>query len=229
MPEHHYVVATLRPWHVRQYHARVARLPGVWHLIDRPEELTFERLESIEPRFVFFPHWSHKVPKEVIEAFECVCFHETDVPYGRGGSPIQNLIARRHKETVVSALRMVEALDAGPVYAKQPLSLQGLAEEIYVRTASIVFDMMEEIVANEPEPVPQMGEPVVFKRRTPQESVLPGDGASLEALFDHIRMLDAQGYPHAFLDYGKFRIELTRPALRTDHLEANVRISLKPD
>ncbi len=30
--------------------------------------------------------------------FECVCFHMTDVPYGRGGSPLQNLIIREPQE-----------------------------------------------------------------------------------------------------------------------------------
>jgi methionyl-tRNA formyltransferase len=57
----------------------------------------------------------------------------TDIPYGRGGSPLQNLIARRRKKkTKLSALRMVEELDAGPVYTKTNISLMGRAEEIYL-------------------------------------------------------------------------------------------------
>ena len=61
--------------------------------------------------------------KEIIKRFECVCFHMADVPYGRGGSPLQNLIARGHRETKLTALRMVEDFDAGPVYSKMPLCL----------------------------------------------------------------------------------------------------------
>ena len=147
------------------------------------------------------------------------------MPYGRGGSPIQNLIQRGHKDTVVTALRMVEDLDAGPVYAKRRLSLLGLAEEIFVRSAGVVSELIGEIVANEPEPAAQQGEAIVFKRRRPEESAVPDDMRSLAGLFDHIRMLDAADYPPAFLEHGGFRFEFVRPALRTGRIEADVRIT----
>jgi len=228
MPDRHYVVATTRPWNIAQYHATISALPGVWHLVTTPDELTPEYLAAIQPRFIFFPHWSQRVPAEVTGRYECVSFHETDVPYGRGGSPIQNLIQRGHRDTVVTALRMVDDLDAGPVYAKRPLSLLGLAEEIYVRSASIVSEMIAEIASTEPLPVPQTGEQEVFRRRTPGQSAVSAEISTLEELFDQIRMLDADEYPHAFLEHGGFRFEFTRPALRTGRIEATVQISLSP-
>lgn len=88
MRDKHYVVVTVRPWNVEQYHATISTLPGDWHLITDPDEVSIEHLASIQPRYIFFPHWSHKVPAEIVERYECVCFHETDVPYGRGGSPL---------------------------------------------------------------------------------------------------------------------------------------------
>lgn len=226
MPDQHYVVATIRPWNIAQYHTVVSTLPGIWHLISDPDELTIKHLASIRPKYIFFPHWSHEVSAEIVDHYECVCFHETDVPYGRGGSPLQNLIERGHKDTVVTALQMVGDLDAGPVYAKRPLPLLGLAEEIYIRSAAIIFDMIVEIAVNEPTPVPQTGEPTVFRRRSPEQSVIPQDFQTLVAIFDHIRMLDAEQYPHAFLEYGNFRLEFTRPALRTGCIEATVSITL---
>jgi methionyl-tRNA formyltransferase len=220
-----YIVATAHPWNHRAFHERLADCPGTWRLISEPGELTAELIAALSPRYIFFPHWSHRVPTEILDAAECVCFHAADVPYGRGGSPIQNLIARGHRETMVSALRMVEELDAGPVYMKRPMSLEGLAEEIFVRLAGTVTDMIRDIAAAEPVPVPQEGEPVVFRRRKPEQSRLPGDAATLAELFDHLRMLDADGYPRAFLDIGEFRLELSRPALRADCIDADVRIT----
>ena len=102
-------------------------------------------INKLKPKYIFFPHWSHIVSKEILATTECICFHETDLPYGRGGSPIQNLIARGHKETVVTAFQMVEELDAGPIYYKRKLSLDGLAEEIYNRAAKIVAEMIKDI------------------------------------------------------------------------------------
>jgi len=54
----------------------------------------------------------------------------TYMPYGRGGSPLQNLIVRGYRHTKLTALRMVEEFDAGPVYLKEDLCLEGNAEEI---------------------------------------------------------------------------------------------------
>lgn len=226
MPDKDYIVATIRPWNIEQYHNTVSALPGNWHLVTDPGNLTFEYLTSINPRYIFFPHWSHVVSKDIINRFECVCFHETDLPFGRGGSPLQNLINKGHKNTVITALRMVEELDAGPVYSKRPLSLIGLAEEIFINAAKIIFTMIQEIVLNEPTPEPQKGKPIIFERRTPDQSVVSKDIQSISDLFDHIRMLDAEEYPHAFIEYGGFRIEFTRPALRTGRIETTANITL---
>ncbi|MEZ5300570.1 MAG: hypothetical protein R3F11_07915 [Verrucomicrobiales bacterium] len=42
-----------------------------------------------DPRMIFFLHWSHKVPAELLDRYECVCFHMTDVLMGAAGSPLQ--------------------------------------------------------------------------------------------------------------------------------------------
>lgn len=42
----------------------------------------------------------------------------TNLPYGRGGSPVQNLILNGHKKTIISALNVTKDLDAGDVYLK---------------------------------------------------------------------------------------------------------------
>lgn len=199
-------------------------LPGEWLEIRGPDELSGARLESFDPRYVFFPHWSHRVPASIYERWECVCFHCTPLPYGRGGSPVQNMIVRGHKETELVALRMVEEFDAGPVYMRRPMSLLGGGDEIFMRLSRLALDMTREIIEEEPEPRPQSGEPVTFKRRQPEESELP-EGGSLKELFDFIRMLDAEGYPNAFFEYGDFRIEFSRPALRRGEVEAEVSIT----
>lgn len=194
-------------------------------LLTRPEELTIETLERLRPQYVFFPHWSHRIPEYVYNHFKCVIFHMTDLPFGRGGSPLQNLIARGLYETKISALRCVEEMDAGPIYLKKPFSLYGSAEEIFLRASGVIEDMIVEILEKLPGPVPQEGAPTVFKRRKPEESNLSAV-QSLEQIFDLIRMLDAEGYPNAFLNFGPYKLEFTRASRKTDHVVADVRISL---
>jgi methionyl-tRNA formyltransferase len=219
-----YVVATIKSWNVELFDALTPHLPGKWTLVSDPIALTPEFLAQLSPRYVFFPHWSARVPDEVTQAHECVCFHMTDVPYGRGGTPLQNLITAGHRFTRLSALRMVRDLDAGPVYMKRSLSLKGRAEEIYLRAATLAFDMMAEIIATDPIPRPQLGEVTVFARRKPEQSRLPETG-NIEGLFDHIRMLDAPGYPHAYIEHGDWRLDLSHAVMAGERLEARVRIS----
>lgn len=223
-----YVVATIKPWNIDLYHATIPRLPGTWRLVDDPAELTLANLQAWRPRYIFFPHWSHIVPTPIVEQFECVCFHMTDVPYGRGGSPLQNLIVRGHRDTKLTALRMTTLLDAGPVYLKRALSLEGRAEDIYRRAAALSYAMLEEIVATEPTATPQQGEAVLFARRRPAQSQLPAQG-SAEALYDHIRMLDAETYPRAYMEHGEWRLEFRDAALTPDGVEARVRLVRRKD
>ncbi|MDZ4855245.1 MAG: hypothetical protein SGJ26_10395 [Nitrospirota bacterium] len=138
---------------------------------------------------------------------------------------MQNLIVRGISETKISALRCVEEMDAGPIYLKKPLSLHGSAEEIYLRAAGVIEDMIVEILNKQPDPVPQEGEPTIFKRRKPEQSNLAGI-STLEGAFDLIRMLDADGYPPAFLEIGPFKLEFTRASRKTDQVVSDVRITL---
>ena len=223
-----YIIAGRQPWNRDHFHRLIEGLGDNWVFCDSTDELIAATSGELEFRYIFFLHWSHRVPDRILERFECVCFHMTDVPYGRGGSPLQNLISLGHRETVVTALRMTPEFDAGPVYMKKNFSLEGsTAEEIYQRASLLSCRMAIDISSSEPEPEIQTGPPTVFKRRTAADSQLFGDQNDLLAVFDHIRMLDADGYPRAFLEVGDFRLEFSRAGLYHDEVRADVRISMK--
>lgn len=219
-----YIVCGCRSWNRQIYLDTLQHYPGRWHYIDSPSQLTTHWLGQIRPRYIFFLHWSWIVPAEIHRAYECICFHMTDVPYGRGGSPLQNLILRGHTQTMLTALRMEEQVDAGPVYFKQPLSLQGSAQDILIRATKLTAVMIQQLITEQPAPTPQEGEVVAFKRRRPDESQLPGD-VSIEQLHDFIRMLDGEGYPPAFIRHGDFLMEFTHARLDDGQVEARVKIS----
>lgn len=219
-----YVVVGCKPWNKRVFDEVFSGFPGQWHYICSKEELTMKKLREIAPRYVFFLHWSWMVPAEIVDGFECVCFHMTDVPYGRGGSPLQNLISRGHRKTKLTALRMIEEFDKGPVYMKRDLCLEGNAEEIFIRATHLSAQMIKEIAHKKPKPEPQSGEVVIFKRRKPSDSEIPLL-SSLQSLYDHIRMLDADGYPKAFLSHEGFHYEFQHASLYNGRIEARVIIT----
>src|SRR5688500_871868 len=110
------LVATVKPWNVLRYRSWATTTPHETRLVQRPEDLTVVALAACAPDYVVFPHWSWRIPRDVHERFECIAFHMTDLPFGRGGSPLQNLILRGITTTKLSAFRVAEELDAGPVY-----------------------------------------------------------------------------------------------------------------
>jgi len=204
------VVATIKMWNITNYDKIKKTMKDFnWYLIEDKSKLNHAYLSTIKPKYVFLPHWSWKIPREVYKNFECVAFHMADLPFGRGGSPLQNLIARGFKKTRISAFKVDEKIDAGPIYLKKNLSLEGNAEEIFKRAAKTIFDsMIPYIVKNEPKPTLQKGEPTIFKRRKPEDGNIC-NLKDLNKIFDYIRMLDAEGYPPAFVKINGLKIEFS--------------------
>lgn len=223
-PSISYIVASCKDWNKPCFDGLQRNIPGYWHWVSNPSDLT-SALEDRRPRYIFFIHWNWIVPEEIWLNNECICFHMTDVPFGRGGSPLQNLILAGHTQTKLTALRMVKEMDAGPVYAKMSLSLQGTAEEIYLRAGKLSVEIIQWMIENNPQPTPQDGEIVIFKRRQPEQSKLPTDG-SLRSAYDFIRMLDADGYPNAFIEHGAYRIHFRNARLDSDQIIADVEIKI---
>lgn len=218
------VVAGCKPWHRGIFEKEICGFPGRWHFVGERHELSAAAMAALAPEQIFLLHWSWKVPDEIVDRYECVGFHMTDLPYGRGGSPLQNLILRGHRRTKLTAFRLTRELDGGPVYGKEELCLAGGAEEILLRAARLAAAMIGRIVATRPEPAPQEGTAVSFSRRTPAESAIP-DAKDLDELHDFLRMLDAQGYPRAFLIHRGFRYEFRRAARYDGRIEATVSIA----
>lgn len=117
------------------------------------------------PRYVFLLNWSQRVPRLIHQNLEVVNFHCTPLPYGRGGAPIENMILRGHETTVITAHKVVDEIDAGPIYMQSDtVSLQGQKLDILSRFVEPVSDMMRRIMASAPRPTPQAGPPVQFRR-----------------------------------------------------------------
>lgn len=219
------IIATIKSWNIenaREFEKKNKDSTEVL-VISAKEDLTFDAVNEFSPDYIFFPHWSYFIPSQIYENFNCVVFHMTDLPYGRGGSPLQNLIVRGHKTTRISAIKVTEGLDEGPVYFKEDLSLEGSADEIFRRASDIMFQIMlprfinESLVAKA-----QEGTPVKFVRRKPEESEIEAE-FPIEKIYDYIRMLDAEGYPNAYIKFGDYRLEFDKAELKDGELSARVR------
>ena len=223
------IIATIKSWNIERAKALQKKYEDIHDIViyTNKEELNINNIYNFKPDYIFLPHWSYIIPHEITDNWECVVFHMTDLPYGRGGSPLQNLIVHGHKETKISAIQVTEQLDGGPIYMKHVLSLEGSAQEIFVRCSDIIFhEMIPRFLDNKKgriTPVPQEGDPVVFKRRKPEDGQITSD-MNLGQIYDYIRMLDAEGYPRAFMEFGDYRLEFEQADFSKDENELSARV-----
>jgi len=218
-----FVVATIKPWNIANFKKYFGNKKN-YYLIQNKEKLTLDYLREINPRYIFFPHWSWLIPKKILSNYECVIFHAANLPYGRGGSPIQNMILKGFTTTHICALKATAEIDAGPIFLRRTLSLTGSAEDIFRRLShTVFFDMIPYIIKHEPMTTPQIGKVTLFKRRTPEESDIE-PVKTLSDFYDFIRMLDAPKYPKAFLKTKRFRLEFSKVRLHKNKLTARVEV-----
>lgn len=219
------LIANSNPIH-QQTCFDIARMYKSTSIVNSKKDLNFNSIELAHPDYIFFLHWPHMIPAEIYNNFNCVVFHMTDLPYGRGGSPLQNLILEGHQHTKISALKVQAGIDTGPLFLKRNLSLAGTAEEIFLRAGKIMVEMIIEIINTQPIPKDQEGEVTLFKRRTPEESSIQFL-SDIEKVYDFIRMLDAEGYPKAFIETESFIFEFSRASIKSDGIFADVKIKKK--
>ena len=193
-------------------------------LIRDNKDLSLEYIDSIKPDIIFFPHWSFKVDESIVRRFKCIAFHSAPLPFGRGGSPIQNMIIRGYKETELCSLLMREEFDTGPIYLRTPVSLRGNLEEILVRIYQAISEQIKVIKADEIIPIEQEGEAVIFKRLRDEDNKINFED-DINKISDQIRMLDSKLYPSAYINIGDYKIEFSKSSIEEDSLKSEVKIS----
>ena len=217
-----YIVASSKDWYTEYPKSKEYDNLNIIEIKTKPD-LNLELLEKINPRYIFFPHWNWKVDSKIFERYECVVFHTAPLPFGRGGSPIQNLILRNIEKTPVCALRMTEILDGGPIYDSIEVTLDGTIKEIFSKIAVCVEKLIIKICQENTEPQEQSGAVVTFNRLTYADNELKSE-YSIKELYDRIRMVDGEGYKNAYINFGDYKIDLTDSQIQNNELVAKIRL-----
>ena len=220
------VIACSKKWFlINKKTLNLKKKKNVFFIKDK-NKLTLKKLKKIKPTKIFFPHWSFKVPEEIIKNYECICFHTAPLPFGRGGSPIQNLILRGFLASPVCALKMTDTIDGGPIYLKRNVSLKGNLSEIFNRISNVINTMIKHLIKKKVIPKKQKGKIYYFERLNYKEGFLKQD-LSLGKIYDKIRMLDSDQYPKAFIDLKNIKIELTNANFRKGIIKCDAKIFKK--
>ena len=192
-------------------------------------EINSKKISKTNPKIIFFIHWSKKISENLFKKNLCIQFHSSDLPKFRGGSPIQNQILRKVFKTKISAFKINNFIDAGDICLKKDFYLQGNAENIYKNMEKKCVQMIKIISKKKKlKFYKQVGKKSFFRRRKSEQSDLTKNNfKNYSSLFDFIRMLDAEDYPKAFINIGKFRIKLSNASLNKKNITGKFKIDFK--
>ena len=110
------------------------------------KNINYKNIKKINPKIIFFIHWSKKIERRIFENFLCIQFHCSDLPKFRGGSPVQNQILKGLKNTKLTAFKVNNKLDSGDYCFKKNLSLKGSASQIYERLEKCAFNIIKILI-----------------------------------------------------------------------------------
>ncbi len=200
-----YLIVSKKKWNINNFQ----KLPKN---ITFSNKINLSILNKKKPKIIFFIHWSKFIPSKIYKKFLCIQFHSSDLPKYRGGSPIQNQIIRGVKKTKISAFKISDKIDSGPICLQRKINLSGSAQQIYENLEKKCLLMIFYLI-NKKKILfkKQKGGSSYFKRRKPEQSNLNKQkGLNISKILDFINMLDAKDYPKAYIDLKNFRISLSK-------------------
>lgn len=213
-----FVLATSKKWFFRHSGKKFLNKKG-FVIIYYKEKLRFSYLKKINPKYIFFPHWSYKIEKKIIDNFNCIGFHTGNLPFEKGGSPIQNLIKRNRSKTYVNALKLNNKIDGGDILLKKKIFLSGNLEKILNNISIIISQMIKLIIQNKFKKIKQKNKGSSFKRIT-SNKLNKNEKFSSNKLYNLIRMRDAEEYEKTYLKFSNLKIELSNARLNKNKLKA---------
>ncbi len=132
--------------------------------------------------------------------------HESDLPKGKGFSPISWQILEEKNEISVCLIEVDEKVDSGNIILKDIFKLDGyeLFEEIRQKQAEITFKLISKFMDLYPNlrPVEQKGKSTFYKKRNPADSELDINKTLIQQ-FNLLRICDNERWPAFFIIDGK--------------------------
>lgn len=201
-------------------------------LVDNPNSWVLPYAEILRAKLIFYGHEVYLIHKhsevrngDILVLLSCerkfnslkmnrhnLVVHESDLPKGKGWSPVTWQILEGKNEITVSLFEALEDIDAGPIYIQKKISLHGLEliDEIKHLQGEITIELITDFIANIDRIVgrEQIGDSSFYSRRGEKDSELDINKTILEQ-FNLLRVCDNERYPAWFeLDGKRFEIKI---------------------
>jgi methionyl-tRNA formyltransferase len=170
--------------------------------IRRPEELTI--VKEWAPDLIVTAAFGQILPKALLEMpkLGCINVHASLLPKYRGGAPIHYAVINGEKESGVTIMYMVEALDAGDIISQAAIPVDErdtvgtLYEKLRMLGADLLARTLPDIMAGKVKAIPQDPAQVTYAPNIKREDEQLNFSRSAQELYNQVRGLNP--WPVAF-------------------------------
>jgi methionyl-tRNA formyltransferase len=170
------------------------------------------RLRAAQPEAMALAAFAALVPPNLLELTPdgILNVHPSLLPRWRGAAPIQAALLAGDATTGVSIIRLVQALDAGPVLLQQSIPIAD--EDDYLtlepRLARIGARLLVRAIEEHPTPIAQDDAAATYCQRIDRESARINWADSAELIWRKVRAY--RGWPQAFTTFERKHLKLLR-------------------
>jgi methionyl-tRNA formyltransferase len=166
--------------------------------LDQPQDVNspevLDRIAASAPEAICLCAFGALIREPLLSAYEIFNVHPSLLPRWRGAAPVERAIQAGDSETGVSIMRLVEELDAGPVYlaAPEPIADDDDYGSLAPRLALLGGRLLVRALDEQPEPVPQPLEGVTYAEKVDRSERRLSPEAIAEELWRTVRALTPQ-------------------------------------
>jgi len=180
-----------------------------WLLAGHSVLWVHDKDELLSGDFCFYLGCGQIVPTTILSKFQHnLVVHESDLPKGKGWSPLTWQILEGCHRLPVTLIEAVETVDCGDVYAQEWLNFDGheLVDELRKKQAHATVSLCKRFVYEYPNILKvrrkQVGVESFFPRRRVADSELD-PSMSIDSQFNLLRVVDNDRYPAFFEHQGQ--------------------------
>ena len=186
----------------------------------RPQDQEFiERITELKPDLSVVVAYGHILKPEILDlpSLGSINVHASLLPQLRGAAPVNWAIIRGHEQTGVTVMRMVEAMDAGPIIHQlsEPISDEDSASELMSRLSELgslaLREALGSIKRGDTEEREQLEDAVSYAPKVDRKSARIDWTLSANEVALFIRGMDAT--PGAWSELAGMPIKFFRPSL----------------
>lgn len=156
-----------------------------------------EELKAMEADLIITAAFGQFLPTSFLNSAKVAAInvHGSLLPKYRGGAPIQWSILNGDKETGITIMYMVKAMDAGDIISQQKISIEpsddngSLFEKMAIVGRDLLLKTIPDILSGNIKPIKQNEDEVVFSPNISKEQEKLDFTQPAEQIFNHIRAL----------------------------------------